>query len=347
MSQQIIISRPLPLIQEFVPEDVPPDEIIYVDNTILSTFKTCEEKARLAYTEDWQTLKTAPALDFGGCFHAGIQGFYDAIADGKDREHCIVEAEHAFIKEWQARGGNLPTSLEDDEKRSVERGLWMLKAYIAKWKNEVYVNHTDNGGRPYTELGFSLYLMDWVRKGRRVPVMFVGRWDRIMRSRYDGKLWVFEVKTTSSGLTYFVLQVKPNHQITGYVYAAREILGLDVAGVVWDCAFVSSRKPNLKTNDHWLQVGIDFEKDFARQETRRTFQDLEEWLFDVRKATRDYLTLQDSGEPRWHRNAPTACHMYGGCQFRDVCASNNPSTILSSEFKKEKWKPWMGITEDA
>lgn len=354
MSSKPILSRPLQLVKQPLSLEGYGDEIIYFDNSILSSFNLCPEKGRLAFVEHWKSNEPALALDFGSCFHAAIQAYYEAIVTNKVQSDVAINlAEIGFIEEWQARGGALPLHLDNDsdEKRSLERGIWMTKAYIAKWKNEPYVNViNESTGKPFTEMGFAIFLMEWYRDGKLVPVMYVGRWDRIMRSRLDGRLYVFEVKTTSQGLSYYVLQVKPNHALTGYLYAARELFNLDVAGVVWDCAFVSSRKPNTKTNDHWLQVGIDFEKDFARTETRRSSVDLEEWLYDTKLAATRFLTLQDEytkDGKRWHRNSdPTACHVYGGCQFKDVCSSNLNEQLLKTNFHKEQWRPWLGITTD-
>ena len=351
MSSKAILSRKLEIVTQ--KELASSDEIIYVDHSILSTFKLCNEKGRLAYVEHWQSNKPVLALDFGSCFHAGVQAFYEAKAKPGEPltfDDCTKQAEIGFIKEWQARGGHLPVELDnaDDEKRSLERGIWLVKAYIARWKNESYVNMINQtNGKPFTEIGFAVFLMDWRRPdGKLIPVMYVGRWDRIMQSRIDGRPWIFEVKTTSMGLEYYIKQVKPNHQLTGYYNAAIELFDLDIAGIVWDCIFVSTRKPDTKTNDHWRQVGIDFEKDFARQETRRSQVDRQEWLYDTQLATIEFLSLQERFiDRRWHRNAPTACHMYGGCQFKDVCPSTAGEQVLNTLFHKQVWEPWKGITE--
>ena len=180
--------------------------------------------------------------------------------------------------------------------------------------------------------------MEWA--GR--PVMYVGRLDRIMRSRIDNRLRIVETKTTGTGLTQFVNQIRPNHQITGYHWAARELLHLDVAGTIWDCIFVSSRQPKV-SGDHWETRGIDIEKDFNRTETRRSQTDIDEFLFDLTETVTCYLSDVKNGKYRWERNAPGACFMYGGCDYRDVCVTNGNKQIIENRFRKEKWEPWKGI----
>ena len=145
MTTQAIISRPLNIVKQQRHAIFDSEEVIYVDHSILSTFALCNEKARLAYVEHHKSNKSALALDFGSCFHAGIQAYYEAIVTNKvQSEEAINLAEIGFIKEWQARGGSLPIQLEGDEKRSLERGIWLTKAYIARWKNEPYVNIINN-----------------------------------------------------------------------------------------------------------------------------------------------------------------------------------------------------------
>ena len=317
-------------------------DIIYVDFSILSTFRQCEEKGRLSYVEHYQPLQERAPLSFGSAFHAGIAEFYKSLARGNDRVTSATYAKKGFIADLRNINSCLPISMESDEKRSVERGLTLLDAYIETYKNENYENYCrPDTGEPYVEIGFAVYFMDW----RGTPVVYVGRIDRIMRNRVDGRLYNFETKTTASGLTQYVKQVRPNHQVTGYHFAAREMLKLDVVGTVWDCIFVSDRQPKPDSSDVWLQRGIDIKKDLARHETRRSATDIEEFLYDLEMTTTRYLTLRESTLRRWTRNAPTACHMYGGCQFVDVCSTNLNENVLRTKFVVKPWEPWKGITE--
>lgn len=319
------------------------NDVIYIDFSTLSTFKSCKEKARLRYSEDLVPLIGEPPLEFGGAFHSAIQAFYIEMAVNSLkldppslRELATGKAKSAFLDHLRERNSSLPTNIESDQKRSIERGLYLLEAYFHKWRNETLVNELrPDTGEPYVEIGFSLYLMEW--KSR--PVMYIGRLDRIMRSRVDNRLRIVETKTTSQGLTQFVTGVRPNHQITGYHWAARELLHIDVAGTIWDCIFISSRQPKL-SGDSWETRGIDIEKDFNRSETRRTQTDVEEFLRDLVDDTEEYLTWKDSDRKRWPRTAPGACHSYGGCTYRDVCITNANTQIIENKFRREKWEPF-------
>lgn len=302
-------------------------DVIYIDHSTLSTFATCEEKGRLAYVEHLRPLETGKPLIFGSAFHAAVAAIYSG---GSQKD-----AHAAFLNEVRAAGPDtLPLSADSEEKRSVERGLYLIDAYIEKWTPQD-INWEDvlrpDTGEPYVEMGFAVYLMDW----QGTPVIYVGAADRIRRNRVDGQLYNWETKTTGSAVSYYVQQTRPNHQITGYKWACQEFLKLNIAGTILDVIHVSDRKIGGK-----FPNGIDIEKDFARVETRRSSTDVEEFLYDTRHLTTRYLELQAAGLRRWHRNAPAACYMYGGCHFRDICNSNLNPMIITNKYKVEVWEPW-------
>lgn len=311
------------------------ENVIFVDHSTLATVGICQEKGRLAYVEHLQPLVVGPPLVFGTAFHAAVAAYYTAISKKLSSSECHQQAQAAFLKEIREAGPDaLPLSADSEEKRSIERGLYLIEAYIKKWA-PYDVNWEDvirpDTGEPYIEVGFAVYFMDW----HGIPVVFVGKEDRIRRNRIDGNIYVWETKTTSGAVSYYVQQVRPNHQLTGYKWATQELLGLNVAGVILDVVHISDRKVGGK-----FPNGIDIEKDFGRVETRRSPTDVEEFLYDLRLKTTEYLTLKESGQKRWIREAPAACYMYGGCHFRDICNSNLNPTIIASKYRIRRWEPW-------
>jgi len=209
----------------------------------------------LAYEEGWQakvkTVRDAP-LDFGHAFHAGVEAGYNALAGGyrdldgwhrfdHDVDH-IEQARLVFMRDLQTIGSVIPLELTSEERRSVERGVYLMMAYFERWKEEPFDNVINPAnGEPYTEIGFAHYLMDY----NGYAVMYVGRIDRIMRNRATGRKVIWELKTTTQALSVFKKQVKPNHQITGYFLPLSETMP-DVHECCWDSVFVSSRQPDLK-----------------------------------------------------------------------------------------------------
>lgn len=336
-------------------------ETIFIDYSIFSTFQTCREKSRLSYVKSYRPIVTAPPLDFGAAWHRAQEILYGAGLDYINRRNSQGEfihtektrseflalssdferAKKAFVYELQERESALPLSMESDEKRSVERGLYLLEAYVDRWKDEPYeIVRRPDTGQPYTEIGFAIYLFEW----RGHPIMYVGRIDRIMRSRLTARTYNWEIKTTSQGLSVFMNQAKPNHQVTGYHLAALR-MNLDVAATMWDATFVSSRKPS---KGGWMAFGIDIEKDFARVETRRSQIDIDSFLSDLVDIASEYCEWRwgsFAAREWWPRSAPTACHQYGGCQYREVCQTNGNEAVIRTNFKVEVWEPWKGLVD--
>jgi len=303
---------------------------IYIDYSIFSTLQTCEEKARLAYHKHLRPLAEPPAMSFGSAFHAGVDAWH--------RTRTVQGARAGFLTEVKRRGSILPLSMDADEKRSIERGIYLLECYIEKYENETYeILRRSDDGKPYVELAFAVYFMDW----RNRPVHYTGKIDALKRSLVDGRTRIFELKTTARGLSWYLDQVRPNHQISGYYFAA-QTMGLDPAGAVWDCVYISDRKPDPRKGG-WMTFGIDMDKDFGRRETRRSEVDIDEFVSDLRSVTTRWLSLQESSLKRWTRNAPGACYMYGGCQYLEVCSTNLNENVIHSKFREEKWAPWEGL----
>lgn len=317
------------------------DEIIYVDHSILSTVAACKEKGRLSYVKHLRPRKEPPPLVFGSAFHAAIAAYYTCVSEGRDSTESKKIACDAFIEEVKkAPAGTLPINADNEEKRSVERGLYLVDAYIDKWHaGDAHWIDVVNPAtqKPYIEVGFAHYFMSW----KDVPVVVVGKIDRLRKNRIDDRIYNFETKTTGGSAQQYMNQTKPNHQITLYNWIANEVLGLEIAGTILDVIHVSDRKVNGK-----FKNGIDIEKDFDRAETRRTGTDIREFLFDLQESVTEFLTLRDSGKKRWYRNAPGACNMYGGCHFRDVCNSNLNEGVIETLYRKERWEPWTIISKE-
>jgi len=317
----------------------------YIDFTIGSTFRLCKERSRLAFVEDLVPKEgVAPPLDFGSAFHAAIAKWLTARALQTDDPEA--QAKRAFIDYLRTSGGNLPISMDNEasEPRSIERGLALLDCYFDRYRNEHYAPITrPDTGEPYVEMGFAVHFMDW----RGTPVFLVGRIDALKLNRIDNKIYIFELKTTRIGLSSFVKRIRPNPQLTGYYMAAKELMAFDIAGVIWDAVFISTRQPNAKSKDPWLQnFGIDQEKDFVRVETRRSSVDVDEYLIDLVETTREYLELQERDLPRWTRSAPDACFMYNNpCPYLEICVTNINPSIIQSKFQKRRWEPWKGIVD--
>lgn len=339
------------------------NRIIYIDNSTLSTIRACKEKGRLAYVKGYRPNINAPALAFGHAMHTGFAAYYDALAGGYRDEtgnwirdtsvSPLLRGKAAFLRDIGFNDAKLPVELESEERRSIERGLGLIEAYIWRYRNEPYENVilADGDGRPAVEIGFYYDLTEQKAfDGHTYKIRYCGFIDRLMLNRATGRPVVFELKNTSQGLSQYILQCKPNHQITGYIPAANDLLKQlslpHVNECVWDCVFVSSRQADMAKaqKDRFWMYGIDVEKDFKRQTTMRSQTDIDNWQFDTICDARDYVNWLFSGIDRWPRNTGS-CHSYGGCQFRNVCSRNGAQEELDTNFHIKEWNPAERIKE--
>lgn len=335
------------------------NKIIYIDYTTLSLFRSCKEKCRLGSVRGYRPKVKVPALSFGHALHAGIAAFYDFQAGGyRDRKNNWHRydsewaakqsptrmAEIAFLQDLGFANAELPVTLESDERRSIERGLGLIAAYIDRWHGEPYENLLKPSGEPYIEVGFRYHLTTFAG----YDVFYVGYIDRIMYNRHTGRPVVWETKTTTQALSIFVMACQPNYQITGYFPAAQDI-NPDIRECVWDAVFVSSRKADMQKalTDRFWMYGVDKANDFKRHITTRSKQDISDFRIDAEEDALEYCKWITSDKARWTRSAPTACHVYGGCKFRNRCSVNiapeDEPRFMAMDFDVEKWEPWRNI----
>jgi len=321
------------------------DRIIYVDEkgnrsvhldySILSTFSTCKEKARLAYVLHLAPKVEERPLSYGSAIHAGLSAL-DTTGD-------VEKAVEAFIAKLQEVGSALPVEIENaaKERRSIERGSYVIRAYAERWSSDPYEQAYSADGKPLAEIGFSIFL----REFQGIPIMLSGKIDDIKKSKVDGQLYNWERKT-STGSVYSVLaNTRPNHQITTYDFAVKTLLGLKLSGTALDAIYISDRLPAPKKGG-WFTYGIDIEKDFGREFTVRSETDIEEFLFDLDLQVTEFLQWASGDLRRWTRNAPTACSMYGGCKFKagggrtGLCNTNLNQNVIETEYEVKPWHPW-------
>lgn len=338
---------------------------IYVDYSTGSRFQACKELARLGSVMGYRPNKRDPKLDFGHAIHAGWAAYYDALAGGyHDRdgkwhkftspEKPLHAAQAAFLRDLKVNEDGttvLPVTLESQERRSIERGLALLDAYIYRWRKEPYENILREDGSPLVEVGFQFPLARY----QEYDIICVGYIDRIMLNSMMQRPAIVEGKTTTRSIKAKVREVKPNAQITTYFKPALDLcasLGLsEVKECVWDIMFISDRRPDPAKGllDRFWNYGINVDEDFARATTQRSRTDITEFLFDAEEWAVEYAKWLLSDVARWPRTTPGPCHQYAGCMFRNRCSLNiDPdaeASYMANDFIVDRWEPWAKIME--
>lgn len=308
------------------------------DSTSLGYLKTCPRLYQYIMIDGWGTRDESIHLRFGIEYHTALQDYAISRANGVNHEdaiHDTIRALHDRVHDW-----NPDRDSRAGKYKNRETITGLVIDYLDHFANDPAETFILDDGSPAVELSFRFEL-DW---GPRVPehrpdishaidrwvegsqpYLLSGHLDRVVNLNDD--LYVMDRKTSISTLSgYYFDQWTPSNQMTLYTLAGKIMLNSPIKGVIIDAAQVLLEKPNA----------------FARGFAHRTEDQLTEWVNDLRYWLREAEDFATAGY--WPMN-DTACHKFGGCQFREVC-SRSPQVreqYLRADFDKlepeERWNP--------
>lgn len=315
------------------------------DSTSLGYLKTCPRLYQYTMLEGWQPKGESLHLRFGSEYHEAIQDYEIAKAAGEtntDAIHTAVKRLLIRIRDWEvdagSKAGNYknPTTL-----------LQLLVDYFDNYANDPAETLILENGKPAVELSFS-FALDWGPEAAKTewkedeygryngqkspkivadpqPYLLSGHLDRVVT--FNNDLFVLDHKTTTTTPSdYFFANFNPSNQMTLYTLAGRVVLDAPIRGVIIEAAQILLEKPSK----------------FERVPTHRTQDQLDEWVGDLRYWFS--LAEQYAEADHWPMN-DTACGMYGGCKFKEVCAKSPQvrEIYLKSDFIKleesARWNP--------
>lgn len=301
----------------------------------LSIMQECQRKVQLSLVRRLRTNLESPATLFGSAIHKGLEVFYSAkrteralpkrYAETMEmigcghweadwEEHTVFRSAHAFAKKAEPL-----KQLPDDNKRSVHTGVWMLRHYFETYLDDAYVIARDEDG-PIVERKFT----HRIHEDSDLIVDLFGTIDAVMKNEASGKVLAADHKT-SSRLYDFYQMINPNHQYTGYLWAAREVLGLDTDSFLVNALEV---KPPPKT-------ARGSKPNFARQVTTRGEDDFAELKDAILLEIMKFITNEKADT--WPMSAPGPCSKYGGCTYLEVCSA--PKSLRENVLKARYASP--------
>jgi hypothetical protein len=292
------------------------------DSTSLGLLKTCPRKYQYEIIQGWSSRDESIHLRFGIEYHTALQDYAVSMATGirhEDAIHDTVRALHGRVFDWtpdrNTRAGRY---------KNRETLVGLVIDYLDHFVDDPAETFVLDNGKPAVELSFRFEL-DWEPSTGDQPYLLSGHLDRVVN--FNDSLYVMDRKTSMSTLSgYYFDQWTPSNQMTLYSLAGKVVLNSPVKGVIIDAAQVLLEKPNA----------------FARGFAYRTEDQLLEWQEDLQ----GWLALAEhyARTNYWPMN-DTACGMYGGCKFRDVC-SKSPQVreqYLRAQFdqlpQEERWNP--------
>ena len=188
---------------------------------------------------------------------------------------------------------------------------------------------------PYTAQGIVMALVSWASQfkdsnksfdmyapeaGFLVPMgdfNYYGRIDGVYTK--DGKRGAWELKTTKSA--YYITE-NPHNQITGYIYAVRQITQERVTEATLDIIQLQVRKIEC-----------------TRITTQRSEHNLDYFVAETQFFVSVLQGMFEAGI--WPMNT-AYCTNWGGCAYKDLCACKSVDTMyrLLPMYDTRQWKPW-------
>lgn len=299
---------------------------VKINYSSLSILNTCMRKAHYQLDQQLVSREESEALTFGKGVHKALESWYQApeevradlpsglrsklgleILGQPQGDHPAFVAVREFAQEAHTLAG-----LPDDNRRSLLNGSKILAEYFVRYSDDGLSVVSDKDG-PIVERRVEFD----IHEDAKLKVTYFGTIDAILKNSKTGIVCVVDHKTTSALGTQFFQRIKPNHQYTGYVWGAQQVLGIDTQ------LFLVNGIQVVKTK-----------QSFARQFTERTPEDFMELRWAVVRAVESYLVARETGI--WVQNAPDPCTNWGGCAFGKVCEvpNNLRNAVISANWER-------------
>lgn len=290
------------------------------DSTSLNLLKTCAYKYYLSMIEQWSSKHQAVPLSFGIAYHAALESYDKARAEGLDYDAATIAAVRKALEKSGTRNpdGSFTPWADSSNTRNRYTLCRAVVWYLEQFKNDSVKTVILSNGKPAVELSYRYGTGHFTAEGEEFELS--GHLDRVVE--FDNQRFIQDRKSTEQTITpKFFEKFSPDNQMSGYSLAGKVVFGIDTAGVMIDAC----------------QTAVSFTR-FERGFASRTSAQLSEWFDDAMvwlKIAELYAVQQ-----HWPMN-DAACTLYGGCQFRPMCRKDPAvrEVFLESNFEKKVWDP--------
>lgn len=272
------------------------------DASSLDAFKRCPRYYQYNVLQGWRPRETVENLAFGTALHGGVETYDAAIFSGVKH----ADATNLAVAEAIKLGEPLKTS--KDTGRTLETLTRAVVWYAEQFRDDNVRTAVTPDGKPALEIRFEVPIPGTAYR-------FSGRIDKL--ATINNELYVVERKTTDAALSdWYFDRYSPNTQVSAYVWALSEFLGVPINGVMIEA----------------FQTGVSFTR-IQRGIAHRTRDQIAEFV-------KNTATLINHAE-EYHNTGffpmnESACMIYGGCKFRPVC--ERPEQVrpewLKSDFEQ-------------
>lgn len=309
----------------------------YVDNSILSSQSRCSRLAFYNYVINRAAKTENYPINFGVAYHnyrEQLERTYIqwVVQESQDFTDSLARLIHESAFSFSTREWTDPPIEHRKSYLDIGRFSETCEEAFEAWKDEKKLGYYKVIG---TETPFCLPLprklchncFEWSEEdecpscgGTTQVEHFAGKIDQLIE--WNRRLWVRDWKTTGMKRDWSKT-FNPDHQFTGYVWAANILSGRSVQGVIVDIVY------NIKTK------GPEFHPTLAN----RSNNDIEHWLEWVEDELATFRKQMVTGI--WPMRT-SACNDYGGCFFREACNTGNWAQIeqwLKARTIHSVWDP--------
>jgi len=257
-------------------------------------------------------------LEFGIAVHRGLQTLWA----GESIEQAVERAQMGFIE------------VEGDH-RTRAKIAFLLSNY-----REFYPTDSEDWVMLANEHPFRFALDD--------DIDWAGRLDKILMHKRSGNVYVLDHKTTSRYGDRFWDSFYPSWQLTGYVWAARQLFATaDVQSMVFVdvlIPWINADNPRVKKNGEPYANEKTWRDCYKREPVEtvgaESMPELLDTLYKI-KQMHDYYAAVSDPQPPPHCYSAATCGMYSGCAYRGICRQPEcADDLIKHSFKQEFWSPF-------
>lgn len=313
-----------------------------ISQSILATFLTCPEKAKLAVLEGLTPIKTSQALSFGSLFHASQDALFKLVQNGDTRPPAALVAdaleETEAIEKAKLRSALVSEDIIQAFALDFGQVRLVLQAYVDYWPGD------------FTEV-------EWValEETFEMPLKIDGE-TVIMRGKRDG---LFRARTKKLYLKESKTRAQINSEGTGrslgmnlqnmvYLASVEHDYKEFPAGVMYD----EIRRPQLRqgkaenVQQFLARIAADIPSRpdfyFVRWNANFLKRDITKFKEqDLTNIVRRFLRWFDHPETEHFHDGSQCNGRYGICPFLGVCEVNDRKGFYT------KTSPFMELVEEA
>lgn len=298
-----------------MPEELSPPLPIFLDSTMVSTFRSCPRKFFWQYMHNLKPISSSIHLAAGGAFAAALEAARNlqSLTPETPTPHELLceAAMKAFLSSW----GECPD--DENSPKNMHNVFNAVELYLHEF-HPFYdeIQPLIIGGKPATEFSFALPLE--INHPSGDPFIYVGRFDLLGKYKSNDLLVIMDDKTTGSLGSYWLKQWDMRGQFLGYLWACHK-LGYNVNDVVVRGTGL------LKTETNFLTIPLHYPLHLIQRWEQELYYTIEQMMFF-------------SSRKHFPYSFGDACAAFGSCPMIDLCRNKTPSDWFSN-YKVSIWNP--------